>query len=60
MTLVQTFTNNLINNRLLKWSLFFILSYCTLVIGELEPKDEEETKPTMVKFLIFVFILSIL
>lgn len=45
--------NTLINNRLLTWSLFFILSYCTLTLAELEPKDEEDTKPTLV-ILLFV------
>lgn len=48
MNSLQLLKNCRVNHGLLKWTLFIVLSYCTLIVAELEPKDDEETNPTLV------------
>lgn len=52
MKLAQIHINYSISYRLLKWSVFFILTYCTIISAEIEPKDDEETKSTLVNMLV--------
>lgn len=49
---------NSVNQKLIKWPLLLVLSYCcVLIVAEAEPKEVEETKPTLVtvNFLYIIF-----
>lgn len=48
---------NSVNQKLIKWPLLLVLSYGVLIVAEAEPKEVEETKPTLVtvNFLYIIF-----
>lgn len=52
MNSIQIFVTKTVNQKLLKWSLFFLLTLCTIISAESEPKEVEDTKPTLVNIVL--------
>lgn len=57
MNSVQPDINRTIIQKLLKW-LFFILTLCTIVTADLAPKEDEETKPTLVNIVLYLYLYN--
>lgn len=52
MNSIQLLVTNTVNQKILKWSLFFLLTLCTIISADIEPKENEETKPTLVNIVL--------
>lgn len=48
MVFIEGYISNLINHRSLKWPIILVICFCVLIAAETAPKEDEETKPTLV------------
>lgn len=50
---VELLINKTVNHKLLKWSFFILTLLCTIITADTEPKDDEESKPTLVNIVLY-------